>query len=343
MRKQNFGILPRQKLRHSEGEGWAFCNFLPVNSPHLFRFFPTARFAPHQLRSPHVCEMSENNRKISTRAFYTEYHGHRIEHLEVLRDAFEGRPKVWLIGDSSLDSKYYQPPAAHEALNGYEDVLEPAIMRRDVCYWLNSELNGDFAVMNCAVEESTLAARVKDNGNLLPQDEFAMKNISGDDVLVCSVGGNDVALAPSILTILACLKAIYWSERCGLPHFISMFKDDTVKYLEKVISRTKPKLVIVCMIYFPDENTRVESWASATLGYLRYNSTPGKLQSFIRKVFDNATCKIQLDDGNVMVAPCALYEAMDGKNSDEYVARVEPSELGAHAIAKLIKSKILNQ
>lgn len=334
MKNEKDETFSRHKLRRALGkrtEGWVFCNLLTLNGPFDF-LFPSA-----QLRAVDVCEMS--GKKISSRAFYEEYHGHRIEHLEILRDSFKERPKVWLIGDSSLDSKYYQPPAVNEALNGYEAILEPALMRRDVCYWLNSELSGDYSVINCAVEESTLSARV--NGSLLPQDEFAMNNISAEDVLVCSVGGNDVALRPSISTILACLKAIYLHEQLGLSHFESMFKDDTISYLNKVISKTKPKLVIVSMIYFPDENTNAQSWASTTLGYLRYNSHPAKLQSFIRRVYECATSKIQLE--GVPVIPCALYEAMDGKNSEEYVARVEPSELGAHSLAKLIKSKISNQ
>ena len=36
------------------------------------------------------------------------------------------------------------------------------------------------------------------------------------------------------------------------------------------------------------------------------------------------------------VIPVALYEALDGKNSDDYIARVEPSPLGGEKMADYI-------
>ena len=60
------------------------------------------------------------------------------------------------------------------------------------------------------------------------------------------------------------------------------------KYIEALTSKTKPKLVLVCMIYYPDE-TNVPSWASPALGALSYNSNPQKLQLLIRKSFVEAT------------------------------------------------------
>ena len=62
----------------------------------------------------------------------------------------------------------------------------------------------------------------------------------------------------------------------------------TQKYIEALTSKTKPKKILVCMIYYPDENN-VPSWANAALGALGYNTNPAKIQLLIRKFFEEAT------------------------------------------------------
>jgi hypothetical protein len=54
-------------------------------------------------------------------------------------------------------------------------------------------------VINCAIEESTVGSRKK---NILPHDKFICDHIKKEDILVVSVGGNDIALKPSFLTII---------------------------------------------------------------------------------------------------------------------------------------------
>ena len=44
---------------------------------------------------------------------------------------------------------------------------------------------------------------------LQPQDEFLRDNISKDDILIVSIGGNDVALAPSPCTIATMVGMTY--------------------------------------------------------------------------------------------------------------------------------------
>ena len=51
-----------------------------------------------------------------------------------------------------------------------------------------------------AVEESTLEDRKTD---LLHQDKFIVYNITNNDTLVVSVGGNDIALKPNLNTIVS--------------------------------------------------------------------------------------------------------------------------------------------
>lgn len=75
---------------------------------------------------------SANNRghKLSQRAFYGEYHGHRIVDLQAvlahIRDSKpDGSRIIYLAGDSSLDNKYWFSDTA-PAVNAYEDILDPA-------------------------------------------------------------------------------------------------------------------------------------------------------------------------------------------------------------------------
>lgn len=287
-------------------------------------------------------------------SYYAEYHGHRIEHLREIHSGLGSGGRVWFVGDSSLDNKYYVPKGGHAAPPGYSEILSPALSRADVCYWLQGLLAGEGSAtaselnlhaINAAVEESTLASR---GAHLLPQDEFVRDNLGAEDVLVCSVGGNDVALKPSLWTALAAAKAVYLNSDSienqrpgsvwGMPHFRKLFKRDTENYLQKLVEKTKPRLVVVCMIYFPHEDPQVHSWAAQALRLLQYDTKPRRLQQFIKAVYKEATSHVSVD--GVRVIPCALFDAMDGKDSDLYVARVEPSELGGQSIAQLLLSKI---
>lgn len=170
---------------------------------------------------------------INANEFYAEYHGHTVAHLSILHRHLGNRPRVFLAGDSSLDSKYWIRASEQTTpVNGYEKVLSRGGSRKDVCYWLNQELGPEYVAINCAVEESTLCER---RARLLPQDEFIRDNIGPEDVLVISV--STVAVAPcsrgacnygvrkltlalasfSFLSIPSCclwLLAVRW-QRCG--------------------------------------------------------------------------------------------------------------------------------
>lgn len=289
---------------------------------------------------------------IPAREFYDEYHGHKVPHLEAVLDSLRKqnagteRPTIWLSGDSSLDNKYWlEGDSSRRALNGYESVLVPPSSRPDVCYHLNALVKGRASVINCAIEESCVGQR--SGGKLLPQDEFLRDNLRSEDVVVVSVGGNDIALAPSRRTIWNMLMMMYlnsiktlgkgprWSW--GMPYFVRMFRDDVRAYIEQLVSKTKPALVVVCMIYFPDER-QTGSWADQVLGPLGYNSNPEKLQTVIRQVYEHGTQKIVV--AGTQVVPLPLFEVLDGKDSSLYVDRVEPSDKGGRKVAEQIWSSI---
>lgn len=293
---------------------------------------------------------------INGHSFYNTYHGHTLDHLKVVCTSLgEKQSIVYLAGDSSLDNKYWLLNRApiKDAVNGYQDILNPAFMVPDIAYHLNNifqtkQLN--MGALNCAVEESTLANReggFKSPAKLLPQDEFIRDNIRAEDVLIVSVGGNDIALRPSFRTIWNMLKLMKFNSKktisdgpnaaWGMPYFVDMFNNRVGSYLKMLTSKCKPRKIIVCTIYYPDERNS-NSWASKPLGMLGYNTDPGKLQEAIKQIYIHATSKIKIPGTEVIA--CPLFEILDGKTSQDYVERVEPSESGglkmAEAFAKLV-------
>ena len=124
----------------------------------------------------------------------------------------------------------------------------------------------------------------------------------------------------------------------GLSHFITLFKTKMEGYIRSITAKTKPKLVVVCMIYYLDEIAG-GSWADGTLKMLGYNRNPAKLQMLIRKIFTEATCKIEVE--GVKVLPFPLFEVLDGKTTDDYCQRVEPSSQGGNKIGKELVDRII--
>ncbi|KAL7489730.1 hypothetical protein ACHAW6_015456 [Cyclotella cf. meneghiniana] len=329
--------------------------------------------------------------KIPSSHYYGEYHGHKIKHLQkiypLLRENSEGL--IWTAGDSSLDNKYWFRDRK-PAVGAYAQVLEPPLSVCDVTYWLNylSENNQSYKQISCTkyaaintavppskksriiikVEATTLNERCL---RLRPQDKFLRDNLSSNDVLIVSIGGNDIALAPTPCTIasvagllclpLSCLEngksfgAVPMNDCCCgcgpslasctcscppcLGYFRHLFGTRTQKYIEALTRKTKPAKILVCMIYYPDENN-VPSWANASLGALGYNTNPAKIQLLIRKFFEEATSHIRIS--GTQVIPVPLFHSLDGTRSEDYVARVEPSASGGRKMAELLLDAIHN-
>ncbi|CEP00545.1 SGNH hydrolase-type esterase domain-containing protein [Plasmodiophora brassicae] len=271
------------------------------------------------------------------------YHGHDVGHLQVCHSALRRRASsiVFLAGDSSLDNKYWitGPDRHREAAGAYADVLAPPVQVADVAYHLTAH---GASALNCAVEESALADRER---KLLPQDEFIRDHIGPNDVLVVSVGGNDIALKASASTkwnmcllvyvnSLAALSDPVKSATCrGMPHFLDMFGRRLQAYIEKLTAKARPKKTVVCMIYYPDER-QSGGWADGVLNVLKYNTEPQRLQHAIKAAFEHAVSKIRIDGTDVI--PLPLYAVLDGKDTDDYVARVEPSGQGGRKMADAI-------
>jgi hypothetical protein len=297
-----------------------------------------------------------NGGAINQAQFYGTYIGHEIPHLQTVESRLRGgqggateRSAIFLCGDSSLDNKYWlRDLDQRPAVNGYQQVLSPPLMKPDIAYWFNKEcvdrgVGETYFAINSSVEESTLADRNGDQ--LLAQDAFIRDHLREQDILVVSVGGNDVALRPNKCTIASIAALLYsprflirWHWAPGFTHFVNMFKSDTERLIEKVASKQKPKCVVVCMYYYFDEQPG-GSWADFVLEKLGYNADPSKLQLVMRTVFEKATQNIKLD--GVRVVPMPLYLVLDGKNPADYVQRVEPSAVGGEKLAKFMLSHIL--
>mmetsp|Transcript_15112 Transcript_15112/g.36472 ORF Transcript_15112/g.36472 Transcript_15112/m.36472 type:complete len:303 (-) Transcript_15112:188-1096(-) len=289
--------------------------------------------------------------------FYAEYHGHPVPLLQKVHDKLRaaGNRMIFLAGDSSLDNKHWLFPGlkdaralqddavAAPAVPQFAEVLRPPRMAKDVAYWMNKKLEGTKSVcINAAIEESTVGER---DGKLMPQDEFIRDNLTSEDTVVVSLGGNDIALKPSPGTIfnIGMLKMVgfeswinsapqksAWLRPWGLQHFVTLFKTDIERYLHRVCAKNKPKRILVCMIYHPCELGT--GWADTTLSALGYNSKPSWLQSLIKAVFELATKQIKID--GVEVVPIPLFQVLDPKDGSDYLFRVEPSSTGGMKMAE---------
>jgi hypothetical protein len=313
--------------------------------------------------------------RINTDLFYDEYHGHKIPHLRSVLHALKtttstkDKSIIYTAGDSSLDNKYWFNNTT-DAVGAYRNVLDPPIMKPDVTYWINKlaiERELPFTAINTAVEATTLNQRAC--CSLLKQDKFIKRNIRENDVLVVSIGGNDIALMPAPCTIcnmillqcctpiscikktkpccsipcddcccscgFGCLAACTTSfPACCMGYFYHLFRTRIEVYIKNLTSGSyRPKKIIIAMIYYPDE-METGSWADGTLGILGYNSNPSKLQLLIKKVFEDAVSKIKIPGSEVI--PLPLFRYLDGKNTNDYCQRVEPSPSGGKKMANQI-------
>mmetsp|Transcript_82708 Transcript_82708/g.145997 ORF Transcript_82708/g.145997 Transcript_82708/m.145997 type:complete len:309 (+) Transcript_82708:80-1006(+) len=302
---------------------------------------------------------------VDTISFYDQYHGHDLEMLQAIlaslrkhrnneRKDQSDRPVVFFAGDSSLDNKYWIDGWA-KSVNGYEDILRDvqlqSHMKQDVSYWTNLELMRKMpgtCALNTSVEATTLRQRQPGlfSGGLTEQDELIRDEITENDYLVVSIGGNDIALSPTLSTIASMLAMMKFAEdedleegsAWGFSHFKDLFGDQIQQYVEKLVSKRKPRRILICMIYYPDEAGQ-GSWADRALSALDYNANPHRLQKAIASLFEQATKEIQVQGATIVPVP--LFSVMNGKVTDDYVSRVEPSEQGGKKMAELLVAKLL--
>ena len=224
----------------------------------------------------------------------------------------------------------------------YKDLFDPPLPTPDIAFWLN-HLVGDLATcLNCAVEESMLRER---DSALLPHDKFIRDHMRDQDILIVSVGANDIALRPLLSTILSMLALAWLTPEClvrwgwapPLRYFQRLFRDKIQAYVQRLVEKCRPTVVVVCMIYFPLEAKKGQKgWADLPLKMLGYDIWPNRLQTAIRKLYDISTNRVRVD--GIEIVPCALYNALDGKRADDYVARAEPSVEGGRKLSLYLET-----
>merc|ERR1712232_94 len=97
----------------------------------------------------------------------------------------------------------------------------------------------------------------------------------------------------------------------GLSYFVDLFGNAVQDYVLRILGSTRPKKVVVCMIYFLSETG--SSWADRALSALGYDDDPSRLQDAIRAVFRLATSRIRIRGTEVVAFP--LFEVLNGKCS----------------------------
>ncbi|KAF1928068.1 uncharacterized protein M421DRAFT_421255 [Didymella exigua CBS 183.55] len=289
--------------------------------------------------------MTANLSKINRSRFYFEWKGHQIQDLTsfhaITTTQRPDKPIVYLAGDSSLDNKYWvsnDQGLDVEVPDIYNHALDKPTPKPDVSFWMNHFLGVRATCVNTAVEESMLRQRDEE---LLPHDKFIRDTIRSEDVLIVSVGANDIALKPLPCTILHMLQLAWITPRSSLEkgtasslkYFNKMFCDKVQGYVDRMTAKTRPRAVIICMIYFPLESGHGQSsWADMQLKALGYNTWPEQLQTAIVTLYKTATQNIKIQGTEVV--PCALNEVLDGKLAEDYTARVEPNEEGGRKMAQ---------
>lgn len=287
--------------------------------------------------------------KINTSRFYFEWRGHTIPDItafhSIIQSQRPSKPIIYLAGDSSFDNKYWVPssgpvgePLPVDVPSIYHATLERPQPKPDIAFWLNHSLGDRATSLNCAVEASTLQER---KSNLLEHDEFIRDNVRAEDILIVSVGGNDIAMKPTCATVCRMLQLAWLTPRSSLQqgtawslnYFTDIFKTQVETYISRLVEKQRPRAVVVCMIYYPLEAgvSKQKSWADFPLKLLGYDCFPGQLQCAIAKMYELATTQVRIP--GVKVVSCPLFEAMDGKREEDYTARVEPSVEGGRKIA----------
>lgn len=291
---------------------------------------------------------------VSSRAAFSNYHGVPLPLLVTTVRRFNDRPKIWLAGDSSLDNKHWlfrsenkwdRAEYATPACNGYETVLtDPGGCVRDVCFWLNRtcvDRGSPYVAVNTAVEATTLQDRGSGR-TLLGQDLLIRDHMRPEDVLIVSIGGNDIALRPGLRTMLSVgWLALFAGEDAarngtafGFSQLRNLFYDQVGGYVRALCGKVRPRKVLVCMIYYPCEGG--EGWADPLLNLLGYNAANkprvSKIQGLLDAAFAEFTCKIAVEGTEVV--PVALGKVLDSKNPLHYENRVEPSIEGGRLMAE---------
>ncbi len=115
-----------------------------------------------------------------------------------------------------------------------------------------------------------------------------------------------------------------------MSYFIDMFNNKVKNYIMKLIGNQRPKKIIVCTIYYPDQ-TITDSWANESLEFLGYDNDPKKLQAAINQIFVHGTSNIKIPGSQII--PFPSFKVLNGSDTKDYIQRVELSKQGGSKMA----------
>merc|ERR1719433_686023 len=106
-----------------------------------------------------------------------------------------------------------------------------------------------------------------------------------------------------------------------MAHFERLFRDEMRAYVSVLVAKTRPRAVIVCMLYYLLEGNAQRGFADATLQRLGYDSDPSFLQGIIQEVFECAVKSVSVEGTEVI--PLPLFQVLDSRDPSDYLCRVE--------------------
>jgi len=251
---------------------------------------------------------------------YDNYYGHTLEDLNKIFQS-SNNPKIYLAGDSILDNKFWVKNEGK--VNKVKNLFDIP----DIEYHMN-DLIEDYTCINCASEESKVENKIYNY-----QDKFIHDNITKDDILVISIGGNDFLLNPDNLTRLGkaqfsrILKGKYEDE--NYLQILNIFNLHIPKYIKYLIGKNTPKKIIYLFPYFPCE-VKGQCWSSAINLIMIFK---GFLKDTMRNLYKDMKLK-----ENIIKLP--LFKLFNPEKEEDYIQRLEPSILGGRKIASLILKNI---
>lgn len=193
------------------------------------------------------------NTTIDSELFYHGMRGHSIAGLEKLLELAAAMPtklpRIFLAGDGSLDNKFWINDAEGKKIplpSFYKQVIQPGAIKPDVAFWMNQYLDGRAITINTAVAATTISDRPHLNHSgvhaLLRQDILICDSISEEDILIVSLGGNDIGLRPSMTTCWHLIQLVYFSSQSALAdgtawcldYFVKLFRDQLHSYITQL-------------------------------------------------------------------------------------------------------------
>lgn len=193
-----------------------------------------------------------------------------MESNKIGDETLENKGLVFLLGDSSFDNKHYFQEDKAVAPPGslYEKIFVGENMRRDVSYQLSKHLaeqrvgskNMWYESVNCAVEATSYGSRnfytIADNKfidteepTFSDQDLIVRDSVTKNDIVALQLGGNDYYIGPvrKMIEKIGAQRAFDPQEIFNIGKYL--FADSAIRYLEKLFTKEKPRMVILGAYY----------------------------------------------------------------------------------------------